>query len=258
MLGSRGRFVFVGGFATPVLFLGLLAFWRLLAGSGVDAFAWAQEPTKKTNPAELLKQQTNVEPVTQQTTTSDRLKATIVHLSEKIGERNLRKPAKLAEAADYIQKTIESMGYQIERQAFEVAGFERFPCHNLIVEVLGKDKSQEIVLIGAHYDSAQATPGANDNGSGVAALIEIASQLRGKQFSRTVRFVFFANEEPPFFQRDRQMGSWVYAKACKKRGDDFKMVLSLETMGYSVPFQASCKVSVGPIIGLFGRKAIWG
>ena len=179
----------------------------------------------------ILAETSAQEPGKQQAT-SDRLRQTVVHLSQTIGERHLLKPAKLTEAADYVQRTMESMEYKIERQSFEVVGFESVPCHNLIAEVLGKDKRDEIVLVGAHYDSARGTPGANDNGSGVAALIEVANQLRGKQFSRTIRFVFFANEEPPFFQRDGQMGSWVYAKACRQRGDNLNVVLSLETMGF--------------------------
>ena len=219
-------------------FVGLFALLALLSVFSTNC--GAQEPARKD-------------------TTADRLKSTIVHLSETIGERNLRKPAKLAEAADYIQKTMESMQYKIERQSFDVVGFERFPCHNLIAEVLGKDKPKEIVLIGAHYDSAQGTPGANDNGSGTAALIEIANQMRGRQFSQTVRFVFFTNEEPPFFQRDGQMGSWVYAKACRQRGDTLKLVMSLETMGYFTdvpdsqkypPLLAALYPSTGNFIGL--------
>jgi Zn-dependent M28 family amino/carboxypeptidase len=98
--------------------------------------------------------------------------------------------------------------------------------------MLGQESPNEIVLVGAHYDSARGTPGANDNGSGLAALFEIARQLRGKPFPRTIRFVAFANEEPPYFQRDGKMGSWVYAKACRARGDNLKAVLSLETLGY--------------------------
>ena len=160
---------------------------------------------------------------------STRLREIISHLSERIGERNLSRPKKLNETVTYVQKMLESMGYSIDRQSFSVSGIE---CHNLIAEVVGSVSPKEIVLICAHYDSARGTPGANDNGTGVAALIEIAEQLRGKQFTRTVRLVAFANEEPPYFQRDGLMGSWVYAKACRARGDDLKIVMSLETLGY--------------------------
>ncbi len=161
--------------------------------------------------------------------TSKRLRSTVSHLSEKIGERNLVTYKKLQEAADYVEKSFESMNYKVERQPFMVAGME---CHNLVVEIVGGSKPEEIVIVGAHYDSARGTPGANDNGTGVAALIEIANQMRDVKPERTIRFVAFANEEPPYFQRDGLMGSWVYAKTCRARGDDLQVVISLETMGY--------------------------
>ncbi len=205
----------------------------------------AQAPVKEVPPKEPSNPQN----------TSERLREIIVHLSQTIGERNLTKPKKLNETADYIQKSLESQGYSIERQPFQVSGYE---CNNLIAEVVGNDKPKEIVLVGAHYDSARGTPGANDNGSGLAALLVIAQQMRGKQFPRTIRFVAFSNEEPPYFQRDGQMGSMVYAKACRQRRDDLKMVLSLETMGYFTdapdsqkypPLLAAMYPSTGNFIG---------
>ena len=95
----------------------------------------------------------------------------------------------------------------------------------------GKSKPDEIILIGAHYDSVESSPGANDNGSGVAAMLEIARAFATLQPERTVRFVAFVNEEPPYFETDNQ-GSRVYAKLAHKRGDDIRVMLSLETMGY--------------------------
>lgn len=161
--------------------------------------------------------------------TAVRLRETVTHLSESIGERNLTKRANLGETVRYLQSTLESLSYTVDRHAFTVSEVE---CVNLIADLVGHATPKEIVLVGAHYDSVQGSPGANDNGSGVAALLEIARQLRGKNGAKTVRFVLFANEEPPYFQRDGQMGSWVYARACRMRGDDIKIVLSLETMGY--------------------------
>ena len=157
------------------------------------------------------------------------LKQIIEHLSQTIGERNLSKPEKLSETAGFVQDYLETNGYSIAKQEFEVSG--RL-CANLIAEVVGKEKPREIVLIGSHYDSARGTPGANDNGSGLAAMMVIAKQLKGKQFSRTIRFVAFTNEEPPYFQREGLMGSWVYAKVCRERREDLKVVVSLETLGY--------------------------
>jgi len=85
--------------------------------------------------------------------------------------------------------------------------------------------------VGAHYDSVSGSPGANDNGSGVAALMEVARLFAQKRFARTVRFVAFVNEEPPFFQT-HQMGSWVYAMQCREKKEKIKAMLSLETIGY--------------------------
>ena len=83
----------------------------------------------------------------------------------------------------------------------------------------------------AHYDSAPGTPGANDNGSAVASLLTLARRFAGQPQPRTLRFVFFVNEEPPFFQT-AAMGSWVYAKECRRRHDRIVGMWSLETMGY--------------------------
>jgi hypothetical protein len=102
-------------------------------------------------------------------------------------------------------------------------------CHNIEAEIRGA--RPEIVVIGAHYDSVFGSPGANDNGSGVAALLALARRFAGKPTGQTLRFVAFANEEPPYFQTE-QMGSLVYARQCKARGDQISAMISLETMGY--------------------------
>lgn len=165
----------------------------------------------------------------QESSTGERLKEVVVHLSETIGERNLRNYQRLDEAADYLEKTFQDSKYSVERQTYQV---DQRDCHNLIVEIKGTSLPDEIVLVGAHYDSAYGTPGANDNGSGTAALVVLAEKMQSKPLKRTVRFVAFTNEEPPHFQREEIMGSWVYAKACRQRKDKLVFVLSLETMGY--------------------------
>ena len=88
-----------------------------------------------------------------------------------------------------------------------------------------------ILLIGAHYDSVFGSPGANDNGSGVAAMLALARRFAGKPAQHTLRFVAFVNEEPPYFLTG-QMGSFVYAGRCKARGDRISAMISLETIGY--------------------------
>src|SRR5262249_34861129 len=101
---------------------------------------------------------------------------------------------------------------------------------NIDVNVPGTTRPDEIIVIGAHYDSVTGAPGANDNGSGVAATLEIARMLRDKKLARTIRYVAVVNEEPPFFQTD-QMGSLVYAKRCKERGEKVVAMLTPETIG---------------------------
>jgi Zn-dependent M28 family amino/carboxypeptidase len=85
-------------------------------------------------------------------------------------------------------------------------------------------------VVGAHYDTVPGSPGADDNASGVAALLELARLLRGCRRARTIRLVAFVNEEPPFFYWG-EMGSTVYARAARSRGDDIRVMLSLEMLG---------------------------
>ena len=99
---------------------------------------------------------------------------------------------------------------------------------NIETEIRGT--RPEIIVIGAHYDSVFGSPGANDNGSGVAALLALARRFAGKPTGQTLRFVAFVNEEPPYFQTE--MGSYVYASRCKAHGDRISAMMSLETIGY--------------------------
>jgi Zn-dependent M28 family amino/carboxypeptidase len=103
-------------------------------------------------------------------------------------------------------------------------------CTNLEVSRPGRTRPGEILLIGAHYDTVRGCPGANDNGSGVAAMLEISRHFADLAPAITVRFVAFVNEEPPSFFTGQQ-GSAVYAKAARARGDDIRLMVSLETIG---------------------------
>jgi Zn-dependent M28 family amino/carboxypeptidase len=103
------------------------------------------------------------------------------------------------------------------------------PCHNLEAEIPGA--RPEILLIGGHYDSVFGSPGANDNGTGVAAMLALARRFAARQPKHTLRFVAFVNEEPPYFLSG-EMGSFVYADRCKARGDKISAMISLETIGY--------------------------
>src|SRR6476646_7230440 len=126
------------------------------------------------------------------------LMADVQELAGKIGERNVPHYPALMEAAEFIEKSFRDCGLQPRRDSYDVHGK---PCHNIEVEIRGA--SPEILLVGAHYDSVYGAPGANDNGSGVAALLALARRFTGKENKRTMRFVAFVNEEPPYFQTER-------------------------------------------------------
>ena len=149
-------------------------------------------------------------------------------LADEIGPRDVFVPDKLNAAADYIRTFWEKIGHQVSAQTFSVQNVE---CQNLAIEIPGRSKPGEIVLVGAHYDTVSWAPGANDNGSAVAALLELSRLFSTESPSRTLRFVAFTNEEPPFF-KSSSMGSLVYAKACQKRKENIVGMVCLETIGY--------------------------
>ena len=158
----------------------------------------------------------------------ERLAKHVSVLAGEIGERNLWRYAALEASADYIEKTLQATGYQVTAQHYTVNGQT---VRNLEAVLPGVAAAGEVVVIGAHYDSVVGSPGANDNASGVAALLEIARLLARQQPARSVRFVAFVNEEPPFFSTP-DMGSRVYARRARERGDNIVAMLSLETIGY--------------------------
>jgi Zn-dependent M28 family amino/carboxypeptidase len=144
-----------------------------------------------------------------------------------IGERNLARFSALEAAAAYVRRAFREVGYEPADHPYDVNGKT---CVNIDCEVRGQSRPGEIVLAGAHYDSVFMSPGANDNATGVAAVLEIARLLRGRRLARTVRFVGFVNEEPPYFQT-QEMGSLVYARMCRARGDDIVAMFTPETIG---------------------------
>ena len=148
-------------------------------------------------------------------------------LAADIGERHVWRPPALADAADYIESSWQAQGYRVERQRYDIDGV---PCDNLITERIGRVRPNAIIVVGAHYDTVAGSPGADDNASGVAALLEISRALADLEPALTVRLVAFVNEEPPFFMTRRQ-GSMVYAAAARAHGDDIRLMVSLEMLG---------------------------
>jgi Zn-dependent M28 family amino/carboxypeptidase len=172
------------------------------------------------------------------------LQADVQKLAGDIGERNIPRYPALNAAAEFIEKSFTDAGLRSRRDTYEVRARA---CHNIEVELPGA--SQEIVLIGAHYDSVFGAPGANDNGTGVAGMLALARRFAGKTPQKTLRFVAFVNEEPPYFQTF-EMGSLVYAARCKARGDRIQAMISLETIGYFSDAPHS-QVYPSPGLGVF-------
>ena len=157
------------------------------------------------------------------------LRRDVEKLAGEIGERNLVRYEALAATAHYVEAELTQSGYAVERNAFVGSANDQRSTSNLIVELKGAQSPREIVIIGAHYDSRERTPGADDNASGSAALLFLARTFARQSPGRTLRFVFFTNEE---YFRQELMGSLVYAKLCRARNDNIVAMVSLETIGY--------------------------
>ena len=159
-----------------------------------------------------------------------RLRADVTALVGGRGDRSQGSPGTLERAGAVIEGSLRDDGLTVTRLPYSSDGVT---VANLEAIVAGGARAREVVVVGAHYDTAAGGPGADDNASGVAALLAIARSLAASKYApaRTLRFVAFVNEEPPYFWNP-EMGSLVYAKACKARGDDVVAMLSLETLGY--------------------------
>jgi len=161
-------------------------------------------------------------------TLESRLTRHVHVLAGEIGERNVYRPAALDAAARYIEAEFAGMGYSVNRQVYVVRGVESA---NLEIVLPGSRWPDESLVVGAHYDTVDGSPGADDNGSAVAALIEIARLLHGRVLGRRLKLVAFVNEEPPFFFWG-EMGSQVYARAARSRQENIRLMISLEMLGY--------------------------
>ncbi len=179
-----------------------------------------------------------------------RLRDTVYYLSEEIGERNHLDISKLGLAADFIGTKLVSFGCMAERQPFK---YRNNTYYNVWSEVKGtRPPGDGIIVIGAHYDSAVGTPGADDNASGVAGMLELARLTAENPMMRTVRFVAFSLEEPPAFMTSC-MGSYAYAKRLREEGVKVHGMISLEMLGYFCSHEG-CQLYPASFFSLFYPK----
>lgn len=173
--------------------------------------------------------------------TEESLKRDVTIFAGEIGERNYHRYESLEAAALFIAERFRASGWELRLQSYEALGQTY---SNLETELPGHELAGEILVIGAHYDTVRRAPGANDNGSGVAALLALAEAFAGRRLAQTLRLVAFVNEERPFL-RTSKMGSRVYAKRCRARHERIAGMLSLETLGYCSAEEGSQKLSIG-------------
>lgn len=173
-----------------------------------------------------------------------RLREDIAQLARDIGARNVYHYPQLVAAANLIEQWLRKAGLMPARQEYEAKG-KLFA--NIEAEVRGAAAPAEIVIVGAHYDTDRDSPGANDNGSGIAALLTLARAFAHQPIGRTLRFVAFTNEERPFL-RTAQMGSRVYAARCRERGEDVVGMICLETIACRFENRGSQRLSLFGLI----------
>lgn len=165
----------------------------------------------------------------------------------------------LNNASAYIESELRSTTAKVTVQRYSVTG-RNF--QNLIAQ-FGPD-TEDVIVVGAHYDVAGEQPGADDNASGVAGLIELAKALSTAQLKQRVELVAYTLEEPPYF-RTANMGSAVHAKSLKAKGKRVSLMLSLECIGYFsdepnsqqllTPLMKAVYPTTGNFIALVGNYA---
>jgi Zn-dependent M28 family amino/carboxypeptidase len=163
------------------------------------------------------------------------LREVVTVLAQEIGVRTYRDPDRLERCANYIASQFNTFGFKIKRQPFAINGITY---QNIVAEIVGNSSPEKILVVGAHYDTVRTTPGADDNASGVAGLLALAEKLAGAKMSKTVRFVAFALEEPPFY-RTRKMGSYQYARSLRENRENVEGMICLEMIGFFSDRQGS-------------------
>ncbi|MBN4054692.1 M28 family peptidase [Nitrospira defluvii] len=175
----------------------------------------------------------------------DRLSSHVERLAGQIGERHFARPEAFKRAAHYIHDQFENSGYEAVFEHFHIkdiplitrlsvdrenqATLEAFDYKNVVAVKAGL--GDEVIVLGAHYDTAVGTPGADDNASGIAVLLEVARLLQQAMLERSILFVAFANEEPPFF-RTKAMGSAQFINTREPQNQEIALMISLEMLGY--------------------------
>ena len=157
----------------------------------------------------------------------DKLKAHVKMLSETI-PNDYRIEDNLNQKAAFIVTEVQQYTPNFSEQIYDVDGT---PYKNIVVTFAGKDKDCKTTVIGAHYDTYDYLPGADDNSSGTAGLLELVRLFSNKPPQCDLQLVFYTLEEPPYF-RTEFMGSYIHAKSLSDNNVEVEQMFSLEMIGY--------------------------
>jgi hypothetical protein len=149
---------------------------------------------------------------------------------QSLGPRNSMSEAEYSQlrvCEAWVKQRWESQGYSVQVHSFSV---ENRDYANLEIELAGRTAPSRVIVVSAQYDTLPGSPGANNNGSGLAVLFQLSELLRHHSPDKTLRVVAFVNEEDPFFGTEK-MGSYQYARQAHQRGEDIEFMLSLDALG---------------------------
>lgn len=190
-------------------------------------------------------------PLPEEIVVENNLRSHVSVLASQIGERSVFTPGSLERSYGFIASQFGAMGFVVERESFEIPQYvgpwnvdigESHIVSNVVAEIKGRTQPADIIVLGAHYDTdqigQQKNPGANDNASGIAVMLEVARELVHKSPNKTIRFVGFVNEEMPFGRTEWQ-GATVHARKAQARGEKIEMAIILEEVGFLVPDDSS-------------------
>ncbi len=149
----------------------------------------------------------------------------LTYLSVTLGDRSIHRPGNLKAAEDYVFQNFAALGYAPRRQAF------RYLEEEVANVIAGDEHPGGYYILGAHFDTVAGTPGADDNASGIAVLLEVARLARTLTPPKPWAFIGFTLEEPPAFAT-QAMGSRVYARRARRQGAQILGMLCLEMVGY--------------------------
>ena len=159
----------------------------------------------------------------------DILRTIIQELTLRFPSRNGGHLTALLGAAEYLTSELSALGLDVESVWYSDGGLE---VRNIIVHQEGRDPTAPLIVVGAHYDSVLGTPGADDNASGVAGVVELARRFHSVQTHHPLSFVLFPHEEPPFFFTPA-MGSRQYASSLRHNNIRVRLMMALEMIAYA-------------------------